>query len=118
MNSWQGDAGPSLSSGRPQCNLQAAAGAGLVRAGLVLKDGANVLALQLGAPVQRDQLDQDGDTVHATAELTREVHRRARGSPGGQQVVHDQDALSALDRIAVDLEAVGAVFELVTDPHR
>ena len=39
--------------------------------------------------------------------------RRRRGAAGGEHVVDDQHPLARRDRVAVDLEQVGAVLELV-----
>src|SRR5262249_3626929 len=44
--------------------------------------------------------------------------RRARGAAGREQVVDDQHLLSLVDRVAVHLEAVGAVFERVAHADR
>ena len=39
--------------------------------------------------------------------------RRRGGAAGGEHVVDDQDPLAGMDGVAVDLELVGAVLELV-----
>ena len=42
---------------------------------------------------------------------------RRRGAAGGEQVVDDQHALARLDGILVDLQAIGAIFQLVAHAH-
>ena len=52
------------------------------------------------------------------AQLLHELHRRARRAAGRQQVVHDQHPLPGGDRVAVHLEAVGAVLQRIAGADR
>src|SRR6185503_854453 len=77
----------------------------------VLEDGVNRVAGELGASVQRDQLDEEGEGVHFPTEAGHQLGGRARGAARGQQVVDDQHPLPLLHRIVVNLERIGAVLE-------
>ena len=70
-------------------------------------------ALELVAPVQRDELDEERQRVHFAAQPADEAARRLRGAAGREQVVDDQHPLAFLHRVVVDLERVGAVLEVV-----
>ena len=41
------------------------------------------------------------------------MKRRTGRSPGGKQVVHEDDGFTGMDAVAVDLEFGGTVFEIV-----
>src|SRR6185503_19219081 len=47
-----------------------------------------------------------------------QFHARERSAAGGDQVVDHEHALAAVDRVGVDLDAVGAVLEVVVDADR
>ena len=49
------------------------------------------------------------------SQLLNERHRCGRCAPCGQQVIHDQHPFPHSNRITVDEQRVGAVFEAVFD---
>ncbi len=51
------------------------------------------------------------------ADLAAKVDRRRHGAAGREQIVEHGDALSGLDRIGLNLDRVGAVFEVVGEGH-
>ena len=70
---------------------------------------------QLAAAVQDASSISTATPTHVAAELPDQIDRRARRAAGREQVVDDQDLLALLDRIAVHLEAVGSVLQVVAD---
>src|SRR5215210_5713089 len=68
---------------------------------------------QAGAPVQIGKLDQEPETDDHAAERFDQAARCGRGAPRSQHIVHHQDPLARVDRVAMNLELVGAVLELV-----
>src|SRR4249919_1147209 len=70
---------------------------------LVLQRGVHLLAFQPRAPVQCDELDQEGERVDRSANLPDERRRGACGAASGQQVVHDQHALPLFDGVFMNL---------------
>src|SRR5215212_11057992 len=57
--------------------------------------------------------DEEGDARDDAAGVLDELAHGAGGAAGGEEVVHDEDAVAAGDGVDVDFEGVGAVFELV-----
>ena len=53
-----------------------------------------LFARQLGAAVERHELDQERERVHVAAETLDEIGGRLRRAAGRQQVVDDQHALA------------------------
>src|SRR5579884_4506328 len=70
------------------------------------------------AAAQRLQLDEERDAGHLPAQLLDERHRGRGGPAGGQQVVDDEDALTAPQRVGVDLQHALAVLQGVADAER
>src|SRR6185503_3762759 len=71
----------------------------------------NVLALEFRSSIQSEELDQKLHANDLGAKSTDETDRRGGGATSREQVVHDQDSLTACGRILVNLEAVRAVLE-------
>src|SRR6185312_15242905 len=67
----------------------------------VLDQRADVVAVELLAPVQELELDHEREADDLSAELLHEVDLRLRRPPGGEKIVVDEDARSVLDRIRV-----------------
>ena len=75
----------------------------------------------IGQPVatlEEGQLDEEGQADDLALQPLHQVDRAADRAAGRQEVVDDQDLLAGLDRVAVDLERVGAVLEGVLDADR
>src|SRR3712207_3847173 len=79
----------------------------------ILQDREHLLARQLRATVEADQLDEKRQPQKLASELLHEPRGRGRRPTGCQHIVHDQHALSALHRIGVDLERIFAVLQVV-----
>ena len=61
--------------------------------------------------MQEIELDQEGASHHSSAVFAHQL-RRGRGSaPGGEHVVHDEDAIRGTDGVTVHLESIGAILE-------
>ena len=73
------------------------------------------MSTQLLAAVEEVEFDGEGDAGDGAAELLDQLHGRAHGAAGGEQVVYEKDALAGLDGVLVNLERVGAVLEVVAD---
>ena len=58
-------------------------------------------------------LDQEAEPDDLPAERLDQPAGRGGRAAGGEHVVDDEDLLAGVDRVAVDLELVGAVLELV-----
>src|SRR5436190_21148390 len=65
------------------------------------------------APAQLRQLDQDLHADDLPAELAHELDGGGGGAAGRKNIIHDQDFVGRLDRVLVDVELVGPVFELI-----
>jgi len=74
--------------------------------------------MQSLAALERLDLDEDGDAVDGGARVAREAAARFERAACGEQVIDDEDLLSGLDGVGVDLDAVGAVFEGIGEAAR
>lgn len=68
------------------------------------------------AAAEEIELHSEGEAGDLAAQFFDELDGGFHGAAGGKQVIYQQDALAGLNGIAVDLEGVGAVFEIVSDP--
>src|SRR5581483_6546737 len=84
----------------------------------VLEHRVHALVRELGAAVQRHELDQKREAVHRAAQPLDEIRRRAGRAAGGEQVVDDEHALAAAHGVGVHLEGIAAVLEVVGRAHR
>src|SRR5918996_1643695 len=75
--------------------------------------GEEVEPRDLLPTLQERQLHQARDANDLAAEALHQLRGRLGRAPGGQDVVNDQDPLAGPERVAVDLEGLGAVLELV-----
>ena len=64
-------------------------------------------------PPRSLDLDQEAEPDDLAAERLDEPAGRGRRAAGGEHVVDDEDPLAGVDGVAVDLELVGAVLEVV-----
>src|SRR5438477_7292544 len=78
-----------------------------------VSDQAEDLALQLVASLEEGQLQQKSVAGELRSELSHQSARGRRGAPGRDDVVHHQRALARPQRVVVDLQAVGAVLQVV-----
>ena len=72
---------------------------------------------ELAAASEGVEFDDEAEPGDDAAERLDEHGGGRRGTAGGQHVVDDQDPFARVDRVTVDLELVGAVFELVLLAH-
>jgi hypothetical protein len=77
----------------------------------------DVVAVEPLAPFEERELDQEAARHDGPAELLHQPAERPRGPARRQQVVVDEDPRAARDRVAVELERVGAVLEDVLGAH-
>src|SRR5439155_8090333 len=56
--------------------------------------------------------------VYLSAQLSNKIAGRLRRATGRQKIVDNQHVLSLVHRVIVDLESVGAVFEIVLGAQR
>ena len=68
--------------------------------------------------MQKFQFHHHGHARHVGSQFPRQLHASSSGSSRRQQVVHNQHALSGLDRIAVHLQRVGSIFQFIGDARR
>src|SRR5450759_1141419 len=67
------------------------------------------------AALEEPELDEERQSDDLALESLDQLHRPVDGPTRCEQVVHDEDLLARLDRVAVDLQRVGSVFERVLD---
>src|SRR5436190_7347359 len=79
----------------------------------VLNNGIEIPPLELLLAVEERKLQEARAARHHAADLLDQLAGADQGSSRRQHVVHDQDALTLLHRVPVDLHRVRAVFQLV-----
>ena len=67
----------------------------------------------LSRPFEEGELDDAGGTPHVGADPAQQLDRGLHRPAGRQQVVEHHDPLTGRDRVGLDLDRVGAVFERV-----
>src|SRR5215471_5166972 len=70
---------------------------------------------QLVGAAEIGKIDDETGGEHLRAELAQQLDRALRGAAGGDQVVHQDDAVALLHRILVHLHLVEAVLERIGD---
>src|SRR3989442_6286213 len=80
---------------------------------LVREQRAELAPGELAPAVEEGQLDDEGEPDHLGAQALGQADGGRRRPARGEHVVHDQYPLAGLHGVAVDLEQVGAVLELV-----
>src|ERR1700710_625777 len=80
---------------------------------VVVQEAEDVVFLEFGSAFEEVELDGEAQADNLSAELADELHGGLHGAAGGEQVVDDENALAGLDGVEVDLEGVGAVFQVV-----
>jgi hypothetical protein len=83
---------------------------------LVPDEALDLVALQGVTAAEQLELDGEPQAHHLTAQALDQPDRRRRGAARGEDVVHDEQPFTGMDRIAVDLELPGAVLEDVLLP--
>src|SRR3954451_17760593 len=78
----------------------------------------DVVAFEAFAAVQELERDDEAEPDHLAAQLLDELDLRLRRAAGGEDVVVDEDALAAHDRVSVQLQRIEAVLERVLRAHR
>src|SRR3954452_1331199 len=73
----------------------------------------DVPVAQAGPPAQVLQLDDEPHAHHLATQALHEPDRSRGGAARGQHVVHHEHPLTGKHTVAVDLQAIGAVLELV-----
>src|SRR5712691_12983231 len=73
----------------------------------------DVVVREALAALQEGELDHERDPDDLAAELLDEVGHRAHRAPGGEDVVVDEDAGAARERVGMELERVLPVLERV-----
>src|SRR2546428_5893947 len=82
--------------------------------GTIVSDQREDLAIPEPAPaVEERELDDEAAADHAATAAPHQLDRGGGRAAGGEQVVDDEHAMVATDRVVVDLERVAAVLELV-----
>ena len=74
------------------------------------------MPLQTVPPLERRQLDQKGQSGHDTAGVFDQLDVCRSRAAGRQKIIVDQNTLSWLDGIRMDLQSVRAVFQVVLAP--
>src|SRR3546814_1584705 len=96
-----------------------AAAPGSARAALlVVLDDRLERDVEAAAALQEGQLHDAGATSHLAADLAQQLDRSVEGAASRQQVVEDHHAGAAAHRAFLDLDGVGAVFQVVGVGHR
>src|SRR5262249_11947657 len=85
---------------------------------LELQDRHDVLAFELLPAAELDELDEERKSDNSSAESLDEFGRRASRSSRREQVVHDENALTAFDRVCMDLGRVALIIENVARANR
>src|SRR2546423_3590827 len=78
----------------------------------------NGVTVQLSAPVERLELDQKRSSHHVAAELAYQVDSRGDRPARCQKIVDHKHPLTLGDSVAMDLEGVGPVLQLVLSTQR
>ena len=73
----------------------------------------DLAAVEAVAAVEESELDEEREAHDLAAEPLDEAEGRRGRAAGREDVVDDEHLLAGRDRVAVDLEQVGAVLELV-----
>src|SRR5687767_7104947 len=88
------------------------------RTNSILDQRENVVAFELLAAVQELELDHEGKADHLAAQLLDKVDLGPGGAAGREQVVVDEHAGTALDRVGVELERVEPILQRILRAHR
>src|ERR1041384_3698552 len=72
---------------------------------------------ELSAATQAFDLDQETEADDDASEGLHQPACRGSSAARGEHVVDDEDPFAGMDRVAVDLQLVGAVFEAVLLAH-
>src|SRR5215217_2224553 len=73
---------------------------------IVSDEGDDVVGFEAGAAVQVGELYEEGDAGHGAAGVLDELAHSAGGTPGGEEVVGDEDAGARLNSVGVGFEGV------------
>src|SRR5260370_13305143 len=85
---------------------------------VIVQQREHIVPAEFLAPFQEVQFNHKRQSGNFRAQAAGELRRRGSGSAGGQQVVHDQDALALSDGIFVDFQLIAAILQVIADPRR
>src|SRR3954470_44915 len=76
------------------------------------------MAVEMGPAVERLELHQETGADDVATQLANQIYRRGNRASRCEQIIDHQDASTLGDAVAMDLEGVGAVFQLVFRAQR
>ena len=82
---------------------------------VVVQQREDIVGLQFVPAVQEIELHDKTQAGDFGAQLCCQFGRGFGGTASGEQIVHDNDALSFLDGVCMDLQRVAAVFQIVIE---
>ena len=84
----------------------------------VTQHGLEPLFAPTLAPLQETDFHQHARTAKPGPGFFEQTARRAKGAAGGEHIVDQKYARARRHGVAMDLQAIAAVFERVFDPMR
>src|SRR6266853_1367802 len=85
---------------------------------LIMHERLDVQPRQLVAALEEIELNDELEADDFAAQLADQLRHRRRSPASGEHVIDNQDATADFDGVAMDLQHVGAVFELIFDALR
>ena len=79
----------------------------------IVSDQGDERNVQPTPAAEEGKLNESSDGRNLRPDLAQQLYAGCHRAAGGQQVIHQHHALSRLDRIGLDFDAIGAVFEVV-----
>src|SRR3990172_6335045 len=86
--------------------------------GLILEQREHLDVIELRAAIQEFKFHDHADAHHLSAELARQPRASPRCAAGGEQVIDNQNTVSLAYCVAVDLQRVGSIFQVIADARR
>jgi len=80
-----------------------------------MEEAEDVVILEAIATFEEIEFHGEREAGNFSAELLHEFYGCFHGAAGGEEVVDEDDALAGLNCVIVNLEGVGAIFEVVGD---
>ena len=82
---------------------------------LILDQRSHVVSSQLLAAGEEFELHHEHKPNDCSAELLHQIDNRARGAAGSEKIVGDDHAMTVANRVAMDLQSVLTILEIVRD---